>query len=486
MRSTDDITPLDELLARACRVPIGDETERVQLALARGQLERVLDDATRRRAARSTRWRRSLASIPVIASCLTVVLIAVVAFTVLRPRPATPHGSSAGPAATPAADALIAKLAVLRRPQTSADRLPRNLEINRGPAGTIPAGRRLGMIVPSLSRLVATLPGARLYLVVTTPVGGDLPIWSASLGDQVTIVAITGHGVTETPGYPAVELPDASEFIRAGITPAPGGAGARTPWPDAYDVAIVPDGVARVRWTFANQAGAPGRTITAAVRNNVAITHLTASTAVLLRATWYAADGRVVPSSDAALVAAEATRTASQREQALRQAEHQHVTLPAGLLDAFAVFTFNSPNGTRIRSGYVVSHPPLSEIPLSILRMSTSGQLDLRQARHVISPSGLDMWAIPGTNGLCVFATDRTRGPYGRISNGAGGGCSPSVRNAESEGSGFSSTGATGSIIYGIIPKTMHTVTIPTGVYTHTTIHPVDGVYITPTPARFG
>jgi hypothetical protein len=163
------------------------------------------------------------------------------------------------------------------------------------------------------------------------------------------------------------------------------------------------------------------------------------------------------------------------------------VTLPASLLDAFAVFSFNSPNGTRISSGYVISHPPLWAIPFAVLRPASGpGQLDLRQARHVIAPSGLDMWAIPGTGGLCVFAVDRTKGPFGQTIGGAGGSCSPGARQAESEGSGFSSVGTTGSIVYGVVPKTKRTVTIPTGAHTHTTIHPVDGVYIEPTPVRFG
>ncbi|MBV9680496.1 MAG: hypothetical protein JO046_01795 [Solirubrobacterales bacterium] len=420
MRSIDDINPIDELIARVGRIPDGGDRERVDLAAARRELDRVFDEAAlgrRARGPRSRRWRRSRASVPLIVSCLVVALIAVLALMVLRPSPVARRGSASRPATTSAADALIAKLAVLRRPQTSADRLPRNLKLNREPNGVgLPQGTHWGVILPSLSRLVATPPGARLYLVVTTPVSGSQALWRASLGDQVTILVITAHGATETPGYPAVELSDASQLLRAGdLTPAVGGAGRPAALRDAYDVAIVPDGVARVRWTFANRSGRPGQSITASVNHNVAITHLTSSTALLLHATWYAADGSVIPTSDAALAAARAARTNAERQQALRQAEQQHTTAPASLLDAFAVFSFNSPTGTKTSSGYIISHPLLSALPLSVLHASAGpGQLDLRQARHVTAPSGLDMWAIPGTNGLCVWATARNTGPMRR------------------------------------------------------------------------
>jgi len=203
MRSIDDINPIDELIARVGRIPAGGDRERVDLAAARRELDRVFDEAAlgrRARGPRSRRWRRSRASVPLIVSCLVVALIAVLALLVLRPSPVARHGSPSRPAATSAADALIAKLAVLRRPQTSADRLPRNLKLNREANGVgLPQGTHWGVILPSLSRLVATPPGARLYLVVTTPVSGSQALWRASLGDQVTILVITAHGATEHP-----------------------------------------------------------------------------------------------------------------------------------------------------------------------------------------------------------------------------------------------------------------------------------------------
>jgi hypothetical protein len=86
--------------------------------------------------------------------------------------------AAAGQAATaPSAAGLIARLAVLRRPQTPADVLPAN-----APPLPSPPGR----IIPGLTRLVAVLPNLRLYLVVATPTRGSLPLWAPALGDQAT------------------------------------------------------------------------------------------------------------------------------------------------------------------------------------------------------------------------------------------------------------------------------------------------------------
>jgi hypothetical protein len=90
--------------------------------------------------------------------------------------------SDAQTSSSPSA-ALIAQLAVLQRPQT--------------PADVLPSGRKLpargqGTIIPALTRLVATPAGASLYLAVFTPPRGSLPLWSPSLGDQVSLVSVTG------------------------------------------------------------------------------------------------------------------------------------------------------------------------------------------------------------------------------------------------------------------------------------------------------
>lgn len=111
--------------------------------------------------------------------------------------------------------------------------------------GTVDVG---GLVI--LRGLSGKDPGARLFPVVTAPAGGRLPLWSPKLGDQVAIVA---------------------------------------------------DGVARVRWTFGNRAGRPGHRINVDVVNNVAFALTQRLTGFLLGARWYAADGTLVPTSDRAL-----------------------------------------------------------------------------------------------------------------------------------------------------------------------------------------
>jgi hypothetical protein len=346
----------------------------------------------------------------------------------------------------------------------------------------------LGVIIPSLTRLVATLPNAKLYLVVTTPGRGPQTLWQPSQGDQVAIVAITPRGATESDGYPAAELSDSRELIRAGLIFASGGpAQARAAARRAYDVSIVPDDVARVRWTFADRAGGPGRAVSPPVVNNVAITPMSQTTAFLLRATWYSATGSVVPANAKALNQATAARQATERRQALTQAERQHVNAPARLLNAFAVFSFDSPAGTRTRDGYVITHPGLSQLPIDVLNGFGRYALDLRQARSVRAPSGLEMWVVPGQNGICVFQTDApTKLPYGLVVNRSGGGsCSGDLQLALASGAGVDADNQHGAVEYGIVPRTVHSVKIRVSRSMTRTIHPAEGVYITRTPFKF-
>jgi len=67
---------------------------------------------------------------------------------------------------------LISRLAMLRRAQASTDVLP---------AGVNVAGDH-GMIIASLTWLAASLPQASLYLAVSTPLGGSLPLVECEVG----------------------------------------------------------------------------------------------------------------------------------------------------------------------------------------------------------------------------------------------------------------------------------------------------------------
>ncbi|MGP0047527.1 MAG: hypothetical protein ACLPZR_01580 [Solirubrobacteraceae bacterium] len=168
-------------------------------------------------------------------------------------------------------------LAVLRRPQTPADR--------SFPASAVrfvkesePSGET---IVPALTRLAASVPCGpskcggqsgeeRIFIVVFTPGSAFNAIdrIAHAHGDRVSLAQLLpGNGRAVGAGdSPAAEL-----AYPANALPIPEGGCA---------AAVVPDGVVRVAWTFggvpANQALEPGQTspaqtFFATVHNNVAV-----------------------------------------------------------------------------------------------------------------------------------------------------------------------------------------------------------------------
>jgi hypothetical protein len=164
------------------------------------------------------------------------------------------HRSKGSGGVPPAARPLTAALAVLRRPQTAADR-----EL---PGVGVP-------VVPSLTRLVATVPAAHVYLIVRTPAP-----------DRVSpVTAAEGGGMRVAGGVSASAL-------RAG-------------WPavssdGSYTVSVVPDGVLEVRWGFSGR-GQP-LTVYPTVENNIAIAPAVKNEGRLVAMTWYGAAGQTVGS----------------------------------------------------------------------------------------------------------------------------------------------------------------------------------------------
>jgi hypothetical protein len=358
--------------------------------------------------------------------------------------------------------ALTERLAVLRRPQTPGDELPSGVQLPR-------LGQ--GALIPALTRPVGTPAGANLYLAVFTPARGNAPFWSARLGDQVSLVSVAGHTATLTGPVPAVDLTDGTHVAIIGAS-------------SQYDVGIVPDGVARVAWTFANGEGEHRYVVRGQAARNVVVAPLHSGTPFLLRATWYAANGSVIPTSDAALRHAVAVRQNAQREQLIRQDYHIRYRPPHALLRSFAVFSVMSRTGVKV-AGLTISHPALSSLPLGILSITTHAgnrrfgpELDPQDMRQATTRSGISVWIIPGAHSLCVAEVDKPRFPL-LGGGGAGMSCSPSIASAVADGSGLSS-GSPGGITwhYGVLPNTKPTLTIRTGPHSHKTIHPPDGVYI--------
>lgn len=436
------------------------------------------------------RWR-ALAGRALVPSIAVVVAVAVIAVALSGPKSQAPDRPSTAPAA-----GLVARLAVLRRPQAPDDRLPSPLHL-RAPSGN-------GPIVPSLTRLVATPPGVRLYLVVTRPSAprsgtGRSALWSPQLGDQVAIVAVTKAGATETLGRPAADLSDGLELEDVGYVGPDRRAGGST-----YAVTVVPDGVARATWTYrvlriVDEFTVPTRRtirVHPQIAHNVAYRAASVRPRQLLAAQWYAADGRRLPTSTRALVRAARQRQERLRAQALAAAEHNTDHADPRLLAGFAVFGVTSRAGIRLANGVRIANPPLSSLPEGILSElgpgDTVAEPDPHAVRQVTMPSGIRFWVIAGRRGLCVAEIDRPTPPVGNPAlaglngGGSGEGCTSSITSALARGSGVSSSDAGGSVIYMVAPKAHPSIRIQTGPHSHRTVRPPFGVYATRTRFRIG
>ena len=434
-----------------------------------GLRERVASTLEREIAAERRRSRRPRRPLPRLGGLLTA-MGSLLAIAIVVGAVALLHRGPSQPARPASAQGLIAKLAVLRRPQTSADVLPAHLKFRFASRGAI---------IGSLTRLVAAPPGGRLYLVVTTPWRGPGAIWSPGLGDQVAIVYVVGSHASESIPVPAAGLDDSGEV---GLVGGFANRSAVHSAVRAYEVAVIPDGVARVRWRFANSSGVPTRSVDPYLGSNVAY-YPFARAALFLRGTWYASDGSVIPSSDKALRNAIAGRQNALRMQEIRRYARYHYRPPRALLAAFAVFSIMSRTGVHVSGGLTISWPSIESLPYPIVNMADPNQpaqLDPYDTRQVTSPSGLQLWVIPGAHGLCVAELDHARfpSPLG-LETGAGEGCSPNVAAAESGGSGVSS-GRPGGLTttYLVRPNSNPTITIRTGRHGRRTIRLPYGVYM--------
>jgi hypothetical protein len=415
-------------------------------------------------------------SLLIALSSVAVVAIVVAAFGLLSPAS---HPSAAGGVGP---QGLIARLAVLRRPQVAADRLPANIHV-------VPNS---GTIIPRFTRLVYSTAGTRMYVVVVTPAGHDA-LWSPRDGDRVAVVAVSGHWGDESVPIPAVDLSNADEMqnLNARTTGRPEirQSAVRRLQSYSYAVSIVPDGVARVRWTML--AGRPtGERVSEATyaRDNVAI--LRGGSGLLVRGTWYAANGSVIPTTDKALIEARHEMLAPQIAQAIRYDEQHSPTPSAAVLADFAVFAVTSQTGVRMADGDIVSHPTLAELPWAILAggladpqrggparaIANFGEPDPLDIRKVVTPSGAQLYVIPTDSGLCLDALHGSPLAEGALSGG-GGTCAPLARLG-SQGLGFSSGSLGVSTTYRIVPKTTHSIVVrgPNGVR-HRVAVP-DGIYV--------
>lgn len=223
------------------------------------------------------------------------------------------HGGAQRRATSPGAactQKLLAELGVLRRPQTAADRAftpPSNpggrtssgASTGNGltaPASTGTAGTAEWTLAPKLTRLARVLgDGEHLYFAVYAPVAGSL---TDPFGDMVQLYAVkpaTGAATLDGGVLSAFALRAAYQQPPMIVS--------------GYDFSVVPDGVARVVWTFPRvstpsfrEPGGkviparviPASTATATVAGNIAAASVPHFAGFAATATWLAADGHVL------------------------------------------------------------------------------------------------------------------------------------------------------------------------------------------------
>lgn len=246
------------------------------------RLEGELRQAVRRGAvgnqARGWRgWRASAGWAPIAAGAAVVVAVVIVIAAV-----GTVHRGGGGLSTIPSgARGLMARFAVLRRPQTAADRAyPTSLLAPL--TGRDLRGLHL-TIVPSLIRVAPAPRGVRVVLFVARTTS-DRPL----VGSRITRSALGYH-------LEAIAFVSARGRARGALM------GGLPSTINGIEVGVVPDGIARVRWTFRRESTAAAGTasqppsVSAKVHENVAA-------APALRvgpptsATWYDARNRVVAS----------------------------------------------------------------------------------------------------------------------------------------------------------------------------------------------
>jgi hypothetical protein len=202
------------------------------------------------------RWHGTVA---VVAGIGVAMLVAAVFVIAGRPGPSSPSrlGSDLAGGISAPVRQLVAGLAVLRRPQTAADR------------GLPAAFHRPGEIA-SLTRLAVRVGETRLFVIVRQFANGR---------------EATAFAVTVTPSGRASPFGGVTAATLRGPLPP-----SKAPSPHLY-ASIVPDGVTAVSWEFK-----PGGTVAAAVHGNVAVAEFLVPPGELSHVTWVGHRHQVIAS----------------------------------------------------------------------------------------------------------------------------------------------------------------------------------------------
>jgi hypothetical protein len=383
----------------------------------------------------------SLGGTAVAVAGLASLVLAVLAIALLGHR--APVHQDGGSTAVPlGAQRLVSALAILRRPQTAADR---SLA-----AGALPLPG--GPLIPSLTRLAVNQPAVKVFIVVNAP--GRQSVWPARLGDQVSVIAQVDHRSYRTFPVPYVALRD--------TTTARNGGG--------YIVELVPDGVAKVRWSFPVKTGSYplfGRVV-----NNVALNHFgPAQPQPGLATDWWAANGRQVPTTTNVVM-----HQLTNQLGARIAARHAHLasnpptiryTVSPRLVQDFPLLS----RGATKRPDFTVTRLSAAAAAPIVGAMAQPGepaQIDLRSVLAVNTHTGLHFWVAPGANGICIVARHT-------------GACPDDLASVLSAGMWDIIRGPNGAAMFvGVVPKTNTSVTFGLKSGGTRTVPVIDGLVITP------
>lgn len=230
-------------------------------------------------------------------------------------------------------------------------------------------------------------------------------------------------------------------------------------------MAVVPNGVNRVKWVFKrayrrfSPPSGPAVTVYPHVQNNVAVA-TTYELEGLFNATWYGSDGHVIASLSPS------AQQAAEQAQALAASERQPIA-PV-LIKHFAVFRRPVPLPGMIK--------PLPH-SFAVAITNQGFGLNVDQARFVPYPGSSGEWVIPGAHGVSLAAQlpcqRRSRRP---ICGGFAGGDAPTsmVLSGRMIGASF---GASGETVNGLAPDGNSSVTILLAHGARRTIPVIDNVY---------
>ena len=364
------------------------------------------------------------------------VAIAVVALAVIG-HGSSPAGSrvSSGsnrPSPLPAGvaaevRALEAELAILRRPQTAADKLPKwaasqaAIEVANGPVGA--------QLIPGLTRFIATEPSPigrgveRVYMVVEIgkptgprlvgigkPTGprlvgigkptrprlvgiGQLFAHDPSQELHVWVIGLT-RGVSEVVSSPGLVPPPADIPLSPAVMLL-----------DSGGIGVVPDGVTRVKWVYEPWGYKPVA-LYPTIHGNVAIDRRfpIEGPPLLRSATWYGAGGKVIASYSDAYSIDRENRLNAVMQSAL-DASYRQPIVPS-LREHFAVARLPRLKGWTAGG---ISHNLAAKIvernPYG-LNVGDAHFVPYGGAPHIAigTPSGA--FVIPGSRGACLSGSD--------------------------------------------------------------------------------